>query len=228
MLHDFIGVFFPQMCAACGTRLIRGEKVLCLTCHYGLPRTRFESYTDNPVARLFWGRVPVENAASLFRYHRGSRYQLLIHELKYRDRQDIGRALGRMMGMALRDSAFASADLILPVPLHRSKRFQRGYNQCDSICEGLSFSLGIAWDRDVLEKTLGSSSQTDKSRFNRWRNVEGIFRVKRPERIRGKHILLTDDVVTTGSTLEACANAILEVHGTKVSIATLGVSPKAF
>jgi ComF family protein len=228
MLHDFFAVLFPELCAACGTRLIRGERVLCLKCHCGLPRTRFDSYTDNPVARLFWGRVPVENATSLFRYYRGSRYQLLVHGLKYRDRQDIGRELGRMMGIALRDSAFASADLILPVPLHKSKQLRRGYNQCDSICGGLSSSLGIAWDSKVLEKILGSASQTDKSRFNRWRNVEGIFRVKRPERIRGKHILLTDDVVTTGSTLEACANAILEVHGTKVSIATLGVSPKAF
>ena len=221
-------VLFPELCVACGTQLIRGEKVICLKCHHGMPRTRFDSYSDNPVARLFWGRVTVENATSFFRYYRGSPYQALIHELKYRNRQDIGMELGRLMGIELRDSAFACTDLILPVPLHKSKQRKRGYNQCDPVCEGLSSSLGIAWLKDCLEKTTRSSSQTDKSRFSRWRNVEGIFRVKHPEKIQGKHILLTDDVVTTGSTLEACVNAILEVQGTRVSIATLGVSPKAF
>jgi predicted amidophosphoribosyltransferase len=105
---------------------------------------------------------------------------------------------------------------------------KRGYNQCDPICEGLSLSLGIPWHADVLIKTMRSSSQTDKSRFRRWMNVEGIFRVTRPDLLKGKHILLADDVVTTGSTLESCANSILEVPGTRVSIATLAVSPKTF
>jgi ComF family protein len=177
---------------------------------------------------LFWGRVPVENASSYFKYYRGSRYQMLIHSLKYRGRTDIGRELGRLMGMELKDSAFAAADLIIPVPLHRIKELKRGYNQCAPICEGLSLSLGIPWRRDLLQKTSGSPSQTNKSRFSRWQNVEGIFRVRCPDLLKGKHVLLVDDVVTTGSTLESCANAVLEIPRTRISIATLAVSPKAF
>jgi ComF family protein len=228
LMYDVFNLLLPELCLACGTPLIRGETLICLKCHCDLPKTRFDSYRDNPVARLFWGRVTIENACSYFRYYRGSRYQALIHSLKYRGRKDIGRELGRLMGMELRDSALTGADLILPVPLHRSKLLKRGYNQCDPICEGLSLSLGIPWRTDVLAKTLRSSSQTDKSRFRRWMNVEGIFSVTRPDLLQEKHILLADDVVTTGSTLESCANAILEVRGTRVSIVTLAVSPKAF
>ncbi|MCK4751287.1 MAG: ComF family protein, partial [Bacteroidales bacterium] len=212
----------------CDIPLIRYEKVICLKCQYDLPRTRFDSYSDNPVARLFWGRVPIENACSYFRYHKGSRFQALIHDLKYRDRKDIGMEMGRLMGIEFRDSVFAGCDMILPVPLHKRKQSRRGYNQCDPICEGLSSSLGIPFYTDLLERPTKSTSQTNKSRFSRWTNVEGIFRVKDPKMLYKKHILLADDVVTTGSTLEACANTILVIDGTRVSIATLAVALKSF
>lgn len=228
LVNDFFNLLVPDLCTACDAPLVRTEKVLCMKCHYDLPRTRFDSYSDNPVIRLFWGRVPIENASSYFQYNKGSRFQSLIHDLKYRDRKDIGRELGRLMGNDLRDSVFAGTDLIIPVPLHRSKQFKRGYNQCDPICEGISSSLGIPYHTDLLEKTMRSSSQTDKSRFKRWINVEGNFRVKYPGKLSEKHILLVDDVVTTGSTLEACANAILKGNGTRVSIVTLAVALKSF
>lgn len=228
LLQDFFNLLLPQLCLACGLPLVGGERLICLACQYRMPKTRFESYRDNPVARLFWGRVPVENAVSYFRYYRGSPYQGLIHSLKYGDRKDAGTELGRLLGMELRDSGFAGCELIIPVPLHRGKQLKRGYNQCDPICQGLSRSLGIKWQRNVLVKNLRSSSQTDKSRIRRWSNVEGAFKVIAPGVISGKHILLVDDVVTTGATLESCANAILAVPGTRISIATLAVSPKAF
>jgi ComF family protein len=228
LLQDFSNLLLPELCLTCGTPLVRGEKLICLKCHYDMPRTRFESYRDNPVARLFWGRVPVENAVSYYRYYRGSRYRGLIHALKYGGRKDAGTELGRLLGTELRDSGFASCDLIIPVPLHRIKQRKRGYNQCDPISTGLSLSLEIQWRRDVLVKIQRSTSQTDKSRIRRWTNVEGAFRVIAPGLVRGKHILLVDDVVTTGSTLESCANAILEIPGTRISIATLAVSPKVF
>ena len=202
--------------------------MICLGCHYRMPRTRFESYRDNPVARLFWGRIPVENAVSYFRYFRGSPYQGLIHALKYAERKDAGTELGRLLGIEIRDSGFACCDLIIPVPLHRVKQLRRGYNQCDPICMGLSRSLGIKWQSGALVKIHQSSSQTDKSRIRRWSNVQGAFRVIAPDVIRDRHILLVDDVVTTGSTLESCANAILGLPGTRISIATLAFSPKAF
>ncbi|MFC2115600.1 ComF family protein [Bacteroidota bacterium] len=228
LVHDFINLLLPDLCAACGTPLLRNESVICLKCRYDLPLTRFDSYTDNPVARLFWGRVRIENANSYFRYQKGSRFQALIHDLKYRDRKDIGKEFGRLMGIEFRGSAFARTDMILPVPLHKRRQIKRGYNQCDPICEGLSESLGIPFYKDILERPMRSSSQTDKSRYNRWVNVDGIFRVKHPEKLNKKHILLADDVVTTGSTLEACAAAILDNDGARVSIATLAVALKSF
>ena len=228
LFGDFFNLLLPDLCAACDTILVRNEKVICLKCQYDLPRTRFNSYTDNPVIRLFWGRVPIENACSFFRYQGGSRFQALIHDLKYRDRKDIGRELGRLMGNDLNNSAFSGSDMILPVPLHRIKHLERGYNQCDPICEGLSSSLGIPYYSDLLERPLSSATQTNKSRYGRWANVEGIFRVRDPGRLFEKHVLLIDDVVTTGSTLEACSQAVLEIEGARVSIATLAVSMKSF
>jgi ComF family protein len=180
------------------------------------------------VARLFWGRIPVENAYSLYRYQKGSRFQSLIHDLKYRDRKDIGIEFGRLMGVEIKRSPFSTAELILPVPLHESKQRKRGYNQCDPICKGLSESLEIPYRSDQLDRPEDSGTQTDKSRLERWRNVDGIFRVINPGKLRNKHILLADDVVTTGATLEACASAVLSVEGTRVSIATLAVAPKSF
>lgn len=228
LVHDFINLLLPNLCSACGNPLLRNENVICLKCGYDLPRTRFDSYSDNPVARLFWGRVLIENANSYFRYQKGSRFQTLIHDLKYRDRKDIGREFGRLMGIEFQGSAFAGADMILPVPLHKRKQLRRGYNQCDPICEGLSKSLGIPFYADLLERSLRSETQTSKSRYSRWTNVDGIFCVKYPEKLFGKHVILADDVVTTGSTLEACAAAILCSDGTRVSIATMAVALKSF
>ena len=228
ILYDFYNFLFPDLCAACEKPLVHQEKVICLNCHHDLPRTRYDSYNNNPVSRLFWGRVPIENASSYFLYQKGSRFQALIHDLKYRGRKEIGIELGRMMGIELRGSTFADTDMILPVPLHRKKQIRRGYNQCDPICKGLSVGLGLPFYTNILERTEKSTSQTNKSRLKRWMNVEGIFRVKHPGRLFGKHVLLADDVVTTGSTLEACANAILDIEETRVSIATLAVALKSF
>lgn len=228
ILDDVMNLVLPQLCVTCSEPLVCGEKIMCLHCLFHLPRTRYTSLDDNPVARLFWGRVPVQNAVSWFKYYRGSRFQSLIYDLKYRNRPDIGRELGRLLGNELRDTAYAETDLIIPVPLHRRKQIRRGYNQCVPICEGLADSLGIPFSSGLVVKTTGLSSQTDKSRILRWHNVEGTFRVRDPGSFEGRHILIVDDVVTTGSTLESLAGTILEIKGTHVSIATLAVAPKSF
>ncbi len=228
MIGDFINLLVPVLCPACGTVLVKNERIICTGCLYELPRTRYVSFLDNPVARLFWGRVYVENATAYFQYQKGSRFQNLIHELKYRDRQDIGREMGRMLGTELAGSPFDSADIILPVPLHKKKRRKRGYNQCDPIASGLSESLRIPWHKDHLIRPSISLTQTNKSRIQRWSNVDGIFEVRDPQELNGKHVILVDDVVTTGATLDACATAILSVEGASVSIATLAVALKAF
>jgi len=228
MIRDFINLVMPVLCPVCGAVLLKNERIICTGCMYELPRTRYLSYTENPVARLFWGRIYVENATALFQYQKGSHFQRLIHELKYRDRQDIGKEMGRLLGIELEGSPFTSADMILPVPLHKKKYRQRGYNQCHSIAEGLSQSLGIPWYGDHLSRPSVSLSQISRSRLDRWLNVDGIFEVKEPGKLIGKHIILVDDVVTTGATLDACATALLSLEKVRVSIVTLGVALKVF
>lgn len=228
MIRDFINLVMPLLCPICGRVLVRQERVICTVCLWDLPRTRYASYTDNPVARLFWGRVYIENATALFQYEKGSRFQQLIHELKYRDRQDVGREMGRLLGNELKGTPFASADLILPVPLHRKKRRKRGYNQCDPIAEGISDRLGIPWQPDCLIRQSATLTQTSRSRADRWSNVEGIFAVNHNAKLTGKHVILVDDVVTTGATLDACASAILSGGDIRVSIVTLAVALKIF
>jgi len=228
MIKDFINLLMPVLCPVCGTVLLKNERIICTGCLYELPRTKYLSYSENPVSRLFWGRVYVDNATALFQYQKGSRFQRLISELKYKNRQDIGREMGRILGIELEGSNFTSADLILPVPLHKKKYRQRGYNQCHSIAEGLSESLGVPWCSSHLIRPLVSLTQTNRSRVDRWSNVDGIFEVKDPQKLCGKHIILVDDVVTTGATLDACATALLSHEKVRVSIATLAVALKVF
>ncbi len=228
MIRDFINLLMPVLCPVCGAVLLKNERIICTGCIYELPRTRYLSYSENPVSRLFWGRIYVENATALFQYQKGSRFQQLIHELKYKDRQDIGREMGRLLGIELEGSPFTSADIILPVPLHKKKYRQRGYNQCHPIAEGLSESLGVPWHSGHLIRPSVSLTQTSRSRMDRWSNVDGIFEVKDPGKLCGKHIILVDDVVTTGATLDACATALLSLEKVRVSIVTLAVALKVF
>ncbi len=223
-LNDFINLIFPRICPACGNLLLKNEKIICLKCFYDMPRTNFHLDKDNPVAQLFWGRVWIENATSLYSFQKRSRYQKLIHELKYNGRQEIGEEMGRIMGYELKNTLFASSDLVIPVPLHKKKLKTRGYNQSECIARGLSEVLEIPIDVESVIRIHQSETQTRKSRYERWENVEGIFEVRERKNLLYKHVLLVDDVVTTGSTLEACATVILQVTGTKVSIATLAVA----
>jgi len=224
IIDDFLQFFFPDLCVACGQILNKQEKVLCSECFFHLPRTGFHKDAGNPVSQLFWGRVKIENACAFFFFNKGSAYQPLIHKLKYNSRSDIGVEMGKMFGSELRKSVFATADIIVPVPLHPKKMKIRGYNQSEMIANGLSHSLKLAVNITTLYRGEATQTQTRKSRFDRFRNVEGKFLVRDTMELEGKHIILTDDVVTTGSTLEACAIALLEIKGTKVSILTLAVA----
>lgn len=228
LFTDLANLLFPEFCVTCDDLLVFSERILCTRCLYEMPRTRFVSLEDNPVSRLFWGRVEIQSAYSLFQYNRGSRYQNLVHDLKYRDRPVIGLEMGRLMGAELMLGGKPGFELLVPVPLHKRKKRKRGYNQCDPVCMGLSEKLNIPFLPDALVKESRTGSQTDKSRILRWVNVEGGYRVQKAAPLEGKHILLVDDVVTTGSTLEACAAELLKVDGTCVSVATMGVSMKRF
>jgi ComF family protein len=221
---DFLQFFFPDLCVACGQILNKQEKVLCAQCLYHIPRTDFHKDPENQVSQLFWGRVKIEYAAAFFYFNKGSAYQPLIHKLKYGGRRDIGTEMGKLFGSELRNSVFAEADVIIPVPLHPKKIKIRGYNQSEMIANGLSRSLNLPVNTNSLIRSESTETQTRKSRFDRFINVEGKFIISNSQDLEGKHIIIADDVVTTGSTLEACAIAVLEIRGTKVSILTLAVA----
>ena len=191
---------------------------------YEFPFTRFSDLENNMVAELFWGRVPVTYSTSYFYYMKDSRYQNIIHHLKYLGKQNIGLEFGRIFGSELMKTPLSSPDVIVPVPLHPKKLKKRGFNQSEIIARGMAERMGKKIISGALERIRYTDTQTNRSRYERWENVEGIFRTRKPQLLTGKHILLVDDVVTTGSTLEACASEILKIQGTTVSVATLAVA----
>jgi len=218
-LQDVLNLFFPQSCACCGKKLCKSETILCVFCEYNLPQTNAHLFHDSPLAMLFWGRIRVSNVAALYIFQKGGRVQRLIHQFKYQGKKEIGEKAGRLFGQFLAQSeTIRTADLIVPVPLHPKKKKKRGYNQSDYFAKGLSESLGIPWSDNVVQRLINSSSQTRrKSRYERWENVRDIFNVGNPELIRQKHVLLVDDVITTGSTMEACASALFSAGSAQIS-----------
>ena len=224
ILKEILNFFFPFQCEVCGRLLGEQEKIMCLYCFLELPRTNFHQSPENPVSQLFWGRVNISHSTSWFYFTKGSPYQKLMHKLKYKGRKDIGYELGKVYGYELKSSPFAMADIIIPVPLHPSRLKKRGYNQSEYIGKGLAETLGIPLQTGTLIRENSTESQTRKNRFERFLNMEGKFKVPYAEQITGKNILLVDDVVTTGSTLEACATVLLEEGCSEVYVLTLAVA----
>ncbi len=224
-IEDFIGLFYPKLCSACGAPLLQQEKYVCTQCLYNLPRTNYH-YTDgNPVEQAFWGRTEIVAATAYYFFEKESRFAKIIHELKYRGKKEIGIEMGKIFGAELKEnSRFDEVDLIIPVPLHWKKQKKRGYNQSEFIASGIAESMGKSIDINILYRAEETETQTRKSRYERWENVENIFRLKSVDKITGKHILLVDDVITTGATLESCATTLLKGNNTRVSIATLAMA----
>jgi ComF family protein len=222
LFDDLISLFYPRLCAGCNSPLIKGEEVLCLKCLADLPRTNYHLYEENPVYQIFIGRANIALATSFCRFDKGGRLQHLLHQLKYKGNREVGRKMGFLFGFDLiQNLLYQDIDAIIPVPLHPRKEKKRGFNQSVEICKGLSESMKRPLILGNLIRQVDTSSQTRKGRFERWENVSGIFRIKNGSLLSGKHLLLVDDVVTTGATLEACCAALLEITGVKVSIATL-------
>jgi ComF family protein len=223
-LSNILDFLYPRQCEVCGRLLNDGEIMMCSWCMLGLPRTGFHLRADNPVAALFWGRVYIANAASWFHFNKGSSYQKLIHKLKYEGRKDIGLILGKFYAFELRETCFSGTDLIIPVPLHPRKERKRGYNQSELIASGISEVFNRPLLIGNLIRQAFTETQTKKSRFDRYLNMEGRFLVTDGTEVSGKHILLVDDVVTTGSTLETCAQVLLDAGCKSVSILTIAVA----
>ena len=224
-LGDFISLIFPRICEACGNSLWKNEEVLCHCCEYHLPKTNFHFDNENPVTRLFWGRAPIETGAAFLYFNRGNKVQRLIHQLKYKSKKEIGIFLGAQYGQELKYApGFSTADAIVPVPLHKKKQMQRGYNQSEQFAIGLSGSMNISVHNHLLTRIKANETQTRKSRFRRFQNVHEIFSVCHPELWIGKHLILVDDVVTTGATLESCILALKVIPGVKISIACIATA----
>ncbi|MBC7946956.1 MAG: ComF family protein [Chitinophagaceae bacterium] len=219
--HSLFHLLFPQVCTGCGGDLPFTETTLCLRCLDSLPDTRFEFHPDNPVEKKFWGRLPLSGATASYYFTSESLIQHLMHEFKYRGNKELGRQLGRMMGNHIQSSGRFDVDALLPLPLFLSRQKKRGFNQAEILCQGIAEILKIPIMTSAIARTHSTDSQTNKGRIERWKNMEGNFIILDNELISGKHLLLVDDVITTGATLEACGAEMLKGRDVRLSIATL-------
>ncbi len=220
--NDFSHLFFPHVCAGCSTDNLGLQSPLCIQCMNQLPLTNFHFHANNPVEKHFWGRIPVTSATSLCHFTTGSLIQHLLHQLKYKGNKETGDFLGRIMGNALNGSErFRHIDALIPLPLFAERLKKRGYNQSAVLCNGIADIMQIPVNTSAVMRLSATETQTRKTRIERWQNMEGKFELINPAAIAGKHVLLVDDVVTTGATLEACGHELLKADGVKLSIATL-------
>ncbi len=211
----------------CGTDVLGTNSVLCIKCINQLPVTNFHLHYENQVEKIFRGRLPIIQATSFCYFSKDSLVQRLLHQLKYKGNKDVGYFSGRMMGTTLRQSErYDDVDALIPLPLFASREKKRGYNQAAVLCEGISETTGIPVLKNIVYRVTSTETQTNKSRIERWLNMEGRFELRDPAAVKNKHVLLVDDVLTTGATLEACGHELLKGENTKISISTLAYAVK--
>ncbi|MDE3185374.1 MAG: ComF family protein [Bacteroidota bacterium] len=217
-------LFYPHTCIGCGSDVINDENFLCLQCINELPHTNFAIHKNNPVEKLFWGRIALSSAMSEFYFSKGSIVQNMIHEFKYRGNKKAGHYFGKLMGKSLLESDRFNVNIIVPLPLFEKKEKLRGFNQAEILCNGISEIINKPVIRKNVIRKIFTETQTKKHRLERWKNVEGIFFVKDPEELEGKHILLVDDVITTGATIDACGSEILKIKNATLSVASFAIA----
>ena len=222
MLKDLLNLLYPLQCLACRKNLHQNETLICLDCLFHLPKTNFHNDSNNAVCQLFWGRAEVEMATAFLFFTKSGRVQHLIHQLKYSKKPGIGVYLGKLFGKDLLKSPnFQQIDVIIPVPLHPKRTKVRGYNQSEKISDGLSQTMKIPVDTTSFVRRTNTETQTRKNRFSRWENVKEVFSVEDENALKNKHILLVDDVITTGATIESCIRKLTAIEGTRVSVVSL-------
>lgn len=222
---DLLNLFYPNLCLLCKEPLIQGEEHICSYCLYKLPQTGFHLLDNNPAEQLFIGKFPVEHASSFLYYTKGGNTQKLIHSLKYNNNKELGYYLGKLAAQTLMQTNYCNdIDLLVPVPLHPNRLKSRGYNQSEWIANGIASLLCKSIDSTSLQRIKKTTTQTSKSVFNRWSNVQDIYNVQSTLNFTGKHILLVDDVITSGATTGAAAEAILKVPNTRISILSIAIA----
>ena len=217
-------LFFPHICLGCGSDVVDKESFICLQCINDLPHTNFAMHANNPIEKRFWGRMAITSATSEFYFSKSSPVQNLIHEFKYNGNKSVGYFLGTLMGKSILNSNRFPVDAMIPLPLFEKKEKRRGYNQAEVLCNGIAEIINVPVIKNNVTRIVHIETQTKKGRLERWKNVEQTFVVSNPECLEGKHLLLVDDVITTGATLEACGSEILKVKDVLLSIATLATA----
>ena len=222
---ELLNLIYPNLCIICNEPLNKSENQICISCVQQIPRTHYHIQSDNPVEKRFWGKVNIFRATSFYFFHKGSPFQKLIHELKYKNNKEVGEVMGRLAAIELMESAdFATVDFVIPIPLHPKKYALRGYNQSECIAKGISAVLKKPVDTSSLVRVMENTTQTKKSVYERYKNTSGIFEYKQGYIPDNSHLLLVDDVLTTGSTLEAAVEALSAIPGVRVSVFTLAVA----
>lgn len=226
-IHSLFYLIFPRYCAVCNNPISISEECICSTCNIHMPRTHYYSQLGNPMEKLFWGVMPIERAYAYFYYRKGSDYCHILHQLKYKGNKHIGEVMGRYMANEALDSGFFEGiDVIVPVPLHAKRLKKRGYNQSEWIARGIAKITGIPVHTAAVARSVHTETQTKKTLFERRENVREAFYLNNPELFANQHILLVDDVVTTGATTTACALALSESKNIKISVIAIGVVPR--
>lgn len=225
LFTNLLDLFYPNLCLICGKSLIRGEEMICLSCLHNIPKTNYHLQTDNTVEKRFWGKVPIHRGTAFFFFYKGSPFQTLLHELKYRGNKEIGYLTGKYAAIDLMEvEDFRNVDVIVPVPLHPKKFQKRGYNQSEWIAKGLAKILDKPVDAKHLIRIRENTTQTKKSVYDRYKNTANIFSLTDLTVFQHQHVLLVDDVLTTGSTLEACMQVLIETDCIKISVFTLAIA----
>nr|WP_103864968.1 phosphoribosyltransferase family protein [Aquimarina sp. I32.4] len=225
MLRDFIYLFYPIYCAACDSPLYKNERLLCTSCRHRLPLGNFHNVNAKKIEKVFYGRIKIENVTSLFIFHKDSLVQNLIHNLKYRGREEVGQELGRWLGQELsQKTRYQSIDVVVPVPLHKVRLRERGYNQVEKFGIEIAEKLNAEYIDSVLKKKSYNKKQSKHLKFNRWMNTVETFGTQNESLLENKHVLLVDDIVTTGATIESCVNVLKDIPGVKISIATMAMA----
>lgn len=224
-LQNLLNLFYPHLCLNCKSILHEREQFFCMECLHNLPETNYHLLKHNPLDQIFLGRVPVCATGAFLFFRKDTATQSILHSLKYRGNKEIGEFLGHLYGLKLNTTEiFRSADIILPIPLHHKKEKKRGYNQSEWIAKGLSRALNIPYRTDLLLRKDFTDTQTKKSRFNRWQNVKDVFVIENETELISKTILLCDDVLTTGATMEAAIQKLVAIKDVSVIVVTLAVA----
>lgn len=225
MVKNLINLFFPKICSGCRNSLGDFEHVICTSCRHELPVTNFHLQDDNPLERIFYGRIKLNRATALFYFTKKGIVQELLHNLKYRGHENIGEFLGKWLAHELISSGnFKEVDIVIPVPLHKKKLRKRGYNQVTLFAKEIATALNASYIDNVLIKTSHTETQVFKKRLARWQQRDEVFQLINATKIEGKNILIVDDIVTTGSTIEACGNVLKQANIKSLSLASMAIT----